>query len=75
MNKAFNSIASPYGLSYDDAADIVAAYEVVNWMIANQAANPQKLPYWLYVTRLRQVYLKTGLSMLMRATGLCWAKS
>lgn len=37
----FTGITKPYNLKYDDAADIVTAYQALNWMIANNAPNPQ----------------------------------
>lgn len=40
FNKLFTGITAPYHLQYDDAADIVTAYQVLNWIIANNAANP-----------------------------------
>lgn len=36
FDKAFTSITKPYGLQYNDAGDIMTAYQVINWMIANQ---------------------------------------
>lgn len=41
IDAAFTSITAPYNLKYNDASDIVAAYQVLNWMIANRSPNPQ----------------------------------
>ncbi|MFD1255643.1 hypothetical protein ACFQ3S_02440 [Mucilaginibacter terrae] len=41
FNKIFTGITAPYHLQYNDAADIVTAYQVLNWMIANNAADPK----------------------------------
>lgn len=41
FNKTFTDITAPYHLQYDDAADVVTAYQVLNWMIANKAGNPK----------------------------------
>lgn len=37
----FTGITAPYHLQANDASDIVAAYQVLNWIIANNSANPQ----------------------------------
>lgn len=36
FDKIFTSLTSKYSFSYDDAGDIVTAYQVLNWMIANK---------------------------------------
>jgi hypothetical protein len=41
LNKIFANITAPYRSRYDDAADIVTAYQVLNWMIANKAPDPK----------------------------------
>jgi len=40
FNKIFTEITAPYRLQVDDAADILTAYQVLNWMIANNAPDP-----------------------------------
>ncbi|NJL20029.1 MAG: hypothetical protein HC895_03085 [Leptolyngbyaceae cyanobacterium SM1_3_5] len=35
----FTNLVQPYGLSGNNLADIVTAYSILNWMIANQSAN------------------------------------
>jgi hypothetical protein len=41
FDKAFTSITAPYHLQYNDAADILTAYQVLSWLIANQAPEPK----------------------------------
>jgi hypothetical protein len=41
FNKQFAKIIALYDLQYDDAADIISAYQVLNWVNANNAANPK----------------------------------
>lgn len=40
-NQRFTQLATPYGLRPDDAADLVTAYQVWNWVMANQAPMPK----------------------------------
>lgn len=41
FNQRFTQSVAPYGLRPDDAADLVTAYQVWNWMMANQAPMPK----------------------------------
>lgn len=42
LKDIFDGIVRPYGLSSDDLADSIAAYWILNWMIANQNENVSK---------------------------------
>ena len=48
INELFDKINAVYNLKHDDAADILTAYQVLNWQIANNVSSSKPAPVNAY---------------------------